>query len=318
MRREAHHVEKVIRVVESGSDAARSPLAASWRRSMEHHGLDPANDKAPYLIECSELARRRDELGRLLAMATPKLDELFALVGASGCGVLLTDATGIVLDLRCADADAATFRNWGLHPGADWSEAHEGTNGIGTCLAEKRRITIHREDHFFARNTALSCMDAPIFGADGRILAALDVSSARVDETEGFNRLLSNTVSQYAQVIETCHFRSSFPNARIIMAGPDGIDATALLAVDGDDLVIGATRTARRMFGLEPTGQIKPRPTVDLFGRDGGPTGFEKAERAAVVRALVRADGNVSQAARTLGIGRATLYRQMHRLGIER
>ena len=38
--------------------------------------------------------------------------------------------------------------------------------------------------------------------------------------------------------------------------------------------------------------------------------------RAAVVRALARAEGNVSKAARTLGIGRATLYRRMTRLRI--
>ena len=36
----------------------------------------------------------------------------------------------------------------------------------------------------------------------------------------------------------------------------------------------------------------------------------------AVVRALARADGNVSEAARALGVGRATLYRRMKRLGI--
>ncbi|MGM0662392.1 MAG: GAF domain-containing protein [Pseudomonadota bacterium] len=318
MRPKAHHVDKVIRAVQSGSDAARSPLAASWWRSMEHYGLDPASSGPPDLIEDRDLIRRRDELGRLLTVATPKLDQLFALVGATGCGVMLTDATGIVLDLRCTDADSATFHDWGLHPGANWSEAREGTNGIGTCLAERRRVTIHRDDHFLVRNTVLSCMDAPIFGTDGHVLAALDISSARVDETEGFNRVLSSAVSQYAQAIENCHFRSAFPKARIIMAGPDGGDASALLAVDEDDLVIGATCSARRMFGLEPTGPIKSRPTVDLFGRGDGPTGFEKAERAAVVRALVRADGNVSQAARVLGIGRSTLYRQMRRLGIER
>ncbi|WP_281826122.1 GAF domain-containing protein [Jannaschia rubra] len=318
MRQEADHIDKVMRAVESRSDAARSPVAASWRRSMEHHGLDPARGKVPHVVEARELARRRDELGEFLAMAMPKLDQLFALVGASGCGVLLTDATGIVLDLRCADADAEIFRGWGLRPGADWSEAHEGTNGIGTCLAERRRVTIHRDDHFLARNTVLSCMDAPIFGADGHILAALDVSSARVNETEGFNRLLSAAVSQYAQTIENLHFRATFPDARIILADPDEADATALLAVDDNDLVIGATRSARRIFGLESVGPLKLRPSVDLFGRGDGPTGFEKAERAAVVRALVRADGNVSQAARVLGIGRATLYRQMHKFGIER
>ena len=42
-----------------------------------------------------------------------------------------------------------------------------------------------------------------------------------------------------------------------------------------------------------------------------------KAEKAAVIRALARAGNNVSQAARQLGIGRATLYRRMKRLGLE-
>ncbi len=318
MRQEREHAEKVFRVVGSKSDAACSSLAASWRRSMERYGLDPAWSRAPDLIEERELAQRRDELGRLIDLAAPKLDQLFGLVGASGCGVLLTNEAGIVLEGRYAEADARTFRDWGLHPGADWSEACEGTNGIGTCLAEKRRVTIHRDDHFLARNTALSCMDAPIFGAEGRLLAALDVSSARVDQTEGFNRLLAAAVAQSAQAIEACNFKSAFPGARIITADTADVDAAVLLAVDGDDLVIGATRAARRIFGLEPTGPIKPRPAVDIFGRGDGPTGFEKAERAAIVRAIARTDGNVSQAARALGIGRATLYRRMRQLNIDR
>ncbi|RLQ89385.1 GAF domain-containing protein [Notoacmeibacter ruber] len=285
---------------------------------MEHYGLDPATNAAPDLVEAPDLAQRQGELGSFLALAAPKLDQLFGLVGASGCGVLLTDAAGVVLDGRCAEADAATFREWGLHPGADWSEAREGTNGIGTCLAEKRRIIIHRGDHFMARNTALSCMDAPIFGVDGHILAALDVSSARVDETEGFNRLLAAAVAQSAQAIEAANFRAFFPDARIITAENDETETPVLLAVDEDDLVIGATRAARRAFGLELCGPFKPRPAADLFGRDDDPTAFEKAERSALIRALARSEGNASQAARALGIGRATLYRRMRHLGIQK
>ena len=45
--------------------------------------------------------------------------------------------------------------------------------------------------------------------------------------------------------------------------------------------------------------------------------GFERAERAAVIRALTRTQGNVSAAARNLGIGRATMYRRMKRLGLD-
>lgn len=302
--------------VSSGAAAARSLLAASWRRSVEHHGLDPAELRNPDPIAAAALSDRRAILDRFLFVASPKVDQLFGLVGHSGCGVLLTDKDGIVLDQRCAEGDSAVFRDWGLSVGADWSEAREGTNGIGTCLAEKRQITIHRDEHFFARNIGMSCMDAPIFGPDGRILAALDVSSARADQTAGYNRLISAMVTQTAKSIEADYFRASFPGARIVVAGTDDTDTALLLAIDADDLIVGATRGARKAFGLDMSGDLRPRPASDLFGRDDGPTGFEKAERAAVIRALTRADGNVSEAARALGVGRATLYRRMKRLGI--
>ncbi len=310
------HIDKVMTVVTSGSAAARSTLAASWCRSMERHGLDPADARTSERLDAGELRENRARFDRFMLVAGPKLDQLFGLVGNSGCGVLLTDENGIVLDRRCADGDASTFERWGLAVGADWSEAREGTNGIGTCLAEKRRVVIHRDEHFLARNIGMSCLDAPIFGTDGQLLAALDVSSARADQTAAYNRLIAAMVSQTARAIEADYFRASFPTARIVIADSDEGDGSMLLAIDGDDLVIGATRGARKAFGLEPSGEVKPRPASDLFGRGDGPTGFEKAERAAVVRALARADGNVSEAARALGIGRATLYRRIKRLGL--
>lgn len=299
----------------SQSNSATSALAASWRRSLLKHGLDPADARRPERLTFDELAARRQAMERFLRVAGPQLDQLFNLVGLSGCNVLLTDADGVVLDQRVNGADAEQFRDWGLWQGTVWSEAVQGTNGIGTCLAEGRQVTIHRDEHFHTRNTAMSCMDAPIWGPDGRLLAALDVSSARADQTERYNRLIGAQVAQTARAIEAVFFRASFPEARIVVADDNG-DAAALLAVDKDDLAIGATRAARRVLGLEREGAIRQRPAADLLGRDDDLTGFDKAERAAVARALARADGNVSAAARALGIGRATMYRRMARLGL--
>lgn len=310
------HVDRVLDAVQSGSAAARSTLAASWLRSAARHGLDPADDRAASRLDESEIRARRACLERFMVVAAPKLDNLFGLVSNSGCGVLLTDMNGIVLDRRCEMADEAAFESWGLAIGTDWSEASEGTNGIGTCLTEQRQVTIHRDEHFRAQNIGMSCLDAPIFGTDGRVLAALDVSSARADQTVSYNRLIAAMVAQTARAIEADFFRASFPKARIVVADSDDSETSMLLAVDADDLVIGATRGARKAFGLEQDGEIKARPASDLFGREDGPSGFEKAERAAVVRALARADGNVSKAARALGVGRATLYRRMKRLGL--
>ncbi len=299
----------------SQSNSATSALAASWRRSLLKHGLDPSDARRPERLTLEELSQRRQAMDPFLRVAGPQLDQLFNLVGLSGCNVLLTDANGVVLDQRVNGADAEQFRDWGLWQGAIWSEAAQGTNGIGTCLAEGRQVTIHRDEHFHTRNTAMSCMDAPIWGPDGLLLAALDVSSARADQTERYNRLISAQVAQTARAIEAVFFRASFPDARIVVAD-DTPDAAVLLAVDKDDLAIGATRAARRALGLEREGAIRPRPAADLLGRGDDLTGFDKAERAVVARALARTDGNVSAAARALGIGRATLYRRMARLGL--
>ena len=310
------HVDRVLSTAHSPSAAARSRLAASWRRSMLTHGLDPADRRAPPRIEAPALHRRRAELDQFRALAAGKLDSLFQLVEGVGCCVILSDAEGVILDQRCNPGDAAAFQDWGLWEGADWSEAAQGTNGIGTCLAEARAIIIHGDDHFSARNIGMSCMDAPIFGADGRILAALDVSSACPDQTGAISRLIAVTVARTARAIEADNFRAAYPEARIVVADGHDPDAAVLLAVDRDDLVIGATREARRVFGLGQGGRIAPRPAADLLGRGEDPAGFDTAERAAVIRALARSGGNVAQAARALGVGRATLYRRMNRLGI--
>jgi transcriptional regulator of acetoin/glycerol metabolism len=309
------HADYVAR--QSQSNSATSALAASWRRSLLKHGLDPSDARPPERLTWEELSQRRQAMDPFLRVAAPQLDQLFNLVCLSGCNVLLTDADGVVLDQRVNGADAEQFRDWGLWQGTIWSEAAQGTNGIGTCLADGRQVTIHRDEHFHTRNIGMSCMDAPIWGPDGRLLAALDVSSARADQTERYNRLISAQVAQTARAIEAVFFRASFPDARIVVASGDNADAAMLLAVDKDDLAVGATRAARRALGLEREGAIRPRPAADLLGRrDDDLTGFHKAERAAVARALARADGNVSAAARALGIGRATLYRRMARLGL--
>lgn len=301
----------------SASSSAVSAVVSSWRRSLVKHGLDPAESPHAQRMSSAELNALRDRLGLLLDVANPQLDQLFELVGQPGCNVLLTDAGGWVLEQRVRDGDASEFSDCGLSNGHEWSEAAQGTNGIGTCLAEQRVLTIQRDEHFRTRNTSMTCMDAPIWGPDGRLIGALDVSSVRTDMLDGYIRLIEAQVAQTARIIETALFRASFPKARIMLAGEDGSNPAALIAVDKNDLTIGATRAARRLLGLAREGEISPRPVADLMHRDDEMRGFEKGERAAIARALARSNGNVTAAAKALGIGRATLYRRMARLGLD-
>ncbi|MEO1961474.1 MAG: sigma-54-dependent Fis family transcriptional regulator, partial [Paracoccus sp. (in: a-proteobacteria)] len=138
----AHRSHADLVAEQSQSKSATSALAASWRRSLLKHGLDPGDARGPERLSLAELSARRQAMEHFLKVAAPQLDQLYNLVCLSGCNVLLTDAAGVVLDQRVSDGDAAQFRDWGLWQGMDWSEAAEGTNGIGTCLAEARQVTI--------------------------------------------------------------------------------------------------------------------------------------------------------------------------------
>lgn len=308
-----HHVDRVLESVSSSRAAARCAVAASWRRSFAKHGLDPAAPPANRDLDPDRLGQQREASGRLLHLAEPRLDELFHMIAHCGAAVFLTDQDGLVLSGRTSAGDADAFRSWGLEPGADWNEARQGTNGIGTCIAERRALIVHRDEHYMAQNIGMSCIDAPVYGPDGALVAALDVSSARADQTESMNQLIAAMVNRLSVQIETDLFRDHFSGRRIVMAGEESAGAQ-LLAVDRDDIVVGATRAARQSFGMAREGRIERKPLRDLTGEDAA--GLEGAERGAVLRAITRAGGNMSEAARELGIGRATLYRRMKRLGV--
>jgi transcriptional regulator of acetoin/glycerol metabolism len=203
----------------------------------------------------------------------------------------------------------------GLWTGAVWSERCEGTNGIGTCIVEQRAVTIDREQHFFTRNAGLFCTTAPIFDEHGDLAAALDVSSCRADLTDGFARLIASAAADAARVIEAENFRLAFPKARILLAPTGERYGSSLLAIDRDDLVIGATRAARIGLGVNSATLKRPTPAADLIGRaDPESDDIDAAKRAVLHRALARSGGNVSKASKDLNMSRATFHRKMKEL----
>lgn len=310
----ARHGDKIRQVALSKAEAAKSTVAASWSRSLLLHGLDPEN--APRASRMAEIdyRRARERMGRLTEIASPVMDRLFASVGGSGCSVVLTDASGVIVERRGNPSDDSAFQHWGLWTGADWSEASEGTNGIGTCIVEQRPVIIHRDQHFYASNTAMSCMGAPIFNHVGEMAGVLDISSCRADLADAFVALLNDAVAEAARRIETEIFQAAFAKNRIVMAGASD-RGPMLLALDQDDLVVGATRRARKALGLSDEYFVNPRPARDILSA-AGPKDLASAERGEIRRALAHAHGNASQAARNLGISRATLYRRMAQLGL--
>ncbi len=308
-------------------EAARHPLVASWQRSSVLHDLDPGKHRPPERLTEQELAEAQERLGVLIHTSEFSLNQLYMAVGDVGCSVVLADKNGVALSRRGAQQDDKTFNKWGLWTGAIWSEKSEGTNGVGTCIAEERPLTIHKGQHFHTKNTGLSCTAAPIFDHQGDLMAVIDVSSCRADLTAGFSRLISVAVVDTARRIETDHFKERFSDARILLAStenghelpPEASRGAALIAVDQDDLVIGATRCARNIYGLSNADLSNPRTLASLHGNDVDQANeYARAEQRVIQQAMANMGGNVSAAAREMGISRATLHRKLKKFGMTR
>ena len=124
-------------------------------------------------------------------------------------------------------------------------------------------------------------------------------------------------VGEAAKRIESEYFRRAFPKARVVVAPTTDKLGPALLAIDADDLVVGATRAARAAFAVTSTAIAAGLPAEAVLGEERNDSeGFAAAERAVLRRALARADGNVSKTAAALGVSRATLHRKLRRLGM--
>ena len=311
-----YHADEVKQAVGSGA-AARSPVVASWTRSSNLHSLSPERDTVPERIDDVSLGRERDALGRLLEAAGPSLDQIFELVGHTGCSVVMANREGVILDRRGASADDTQFAQWGLWTGTVWSERSQGTNAIGTSIVEGRPVVIHRDQHFLTRNTALSCMTAPIHDECGMLAAVIDVSTCRPELSEEFARVICSLAVDTAHRIETQNFNLAFAGHRIVMLPEQARRGPTLLAINRHDMVIGATHLARRALGLPDHERKLNVPAPELLGSNAVEEDtFDGAERGVLLRALERHARNVTQTAKALGLSRATLYRKLAQHGL--
>ncbi|MBL4926490.1 GAF domain-containing protein [Fuscibacter oryzae] len=292
--------------------AARSAIVASWARSAQMHGLDPQRQIRPDRLTAAEFTALCQRMEPVSRAARPALERLFQAVGGLGACVILAADNGVPVERLGRDAENRDFSDAGLWTGALWTEAAVGTNGIGTCLAEGRPVIIHRDQHFLSTNIGLTCASSPVHDDEGRLVAVLDVSTARQDVSEGIAGLISHSVLEAARKIESDLFHARHPDARMVLVPGHDRAGSALLAVDADDLVVGATRAARAHLGLSGDLMRSPLPVADLLGLSSHDRP-EDGERAVLTRAVARAGGNVSAAARALGISRATLHRKLGR-----
>ena len=315
-------------------------VTRSWRRCIAQ-GRRPTDAIAFDAVGRGALRRSREANASLLTAAGPVLADLDRLIAPTRYFSILTDASGVVVAVG-ASADPHDAHVHAIaRVGVDLSERRVGTTAIGAALGELHPVWLHRGEHFFDATSVYSCAGAPIFGPDGRCAGMLDLTGVLAPERPELRHL----AARMARRIEDALLRA-LPHRALLQVrwpGIDDNDEAGLLAVDDEGRIVGADRTARTMLSLDPSAAeppaaqhcfaVPPAALLDLRAdmpaqtlplwsglqvtvapvarRDPTPARWRDAEALLIREALQAAGGNVAQAARRLGLSRATLYRRL-------
>jgi transcriptional regulator of acetoin/glycerol metabolism len=153
----------------------------------------------------------------------------------------------------------------GFRVGALWSEREAGTNGMGTCLAERDCIAVCQHEHFYPRYTSLTCSAAPIFDDSGEIAGVLDVTS-RSKLLQQHSLVL---VGMSRQMIENRLLDARYRHANMIHfhSRPEFVGTLhgGKLAVADDSTVLAANRSALFQLGFRSLSELRGRRIEEAF-----------------------------------------------------
>lgn len=324
-------------------------IERSWRRCLAH-GLQPQDEVIWEQIPKQAEARVKEANRTLAVAARPVLESLGRAIASTRYFAILTNEEGMLVDahgpIDRGDRRATAITRVGL----DLSERVVGTTAIGAVLTELQPVWLHRGEHFFQQAGCYSCAGAPLFGPDGRCVGMLDLTGIDAAERPELKHLVSQAARSIENALTLARphrlvLRLNWPG-RLLGDDDDGI-----VVLDRDGWVTGSNGAARQMvsaLAAGPHGAVhcselfaQPwEPLFDLACSSGDPQPVEvplwsglrlsclpqragepaparsrlplrDVEIALIKKAVADSRGNVMEAARSLGISRATVYRKL-------
>jgi transcriptional regulator of acetoin/glycerol metabolism len=223
----------------------------SWQRCRAfglNHQSAPAFDQLP----ASGIAQLLDCHHSLVQTTHQEVLPYYEnILSNSNCLIMLADNQGQVLTSWGTQRFIEPNLARGFQAGASWMERCSGTNAIGTALACEQAVHIEHDEHFLKANRFMTGSAAPIFDAERKVIAVLDVSSDSYlppSHTLGMVKMMSQTVENrlILNLFHGQHFQLTFNT------GLNNLDSqwAGLLIFDESGQVLSANRRADNLLGV--------------------------------------------------------------------
>ena len=266
------------------SQAPEEATIRSWKRSAATHHLQPALGGERVRLSQQSISDHVLAIEDVLWTASAGVAQLHSQLLGAGYVTLLTDAQGVTVDYRnnpSFDREIAAAR---IGVGSKFSEAEEGTCGVGLCLLERTAVTVHKSEHYLDRNVGLSCTSAPIFLPSEELVSVLSVASVSAPDEKRSQHMVMHMVKSTATLIENAIFFTQFNRCWIINVGLHHqllrAQAGGLLAVNEEGNIMGAnaqmvqTASLAGLVGLKGMRLCEVIPDFSGFSRLSGVASF--------------------------------------------
>ncbi|MFM7025568.1 MAG: helix-turn-helix domain-containing protein [Limnohabitans sp.] len=325
-------------------------LQRSWQR-CQSWGLSPGQRIGFDAVSTTRMRQVQEASRPLVQAARPVLAELVRAMGNIGYFAILTNAEGIVIDVHGPVDRSDRRADVIARVGVDLSERAVGTTAISAALTELQPVWLHRGEHFFDDTGVYSCAGAPVFGPDGHCAGMLDLTGVEVAERPALKHLVRRSARsiENSWLLTTPHaltlrlnwpgnqpgddsdglltldedgrITGANPTARQMLsltAGGNGSHASDVFAMPWETL-FDAARRADGFCEVPLWSGLRLQTQAHRSGDDPAPNAVPRSsgkalrdvEAELIRQAVVKAKGNVAEAARTLGISRATVYRKL-------
>ena len=243
-------------------------ILSSHERSRAF-GLQPQYSADLARLDAAALRDLQLRNARLCAQALPVMEMLYEQLTHAQSMVVLTDASGVVLQALGDAGFLQRAQTVALAPGAMWSEASKGTNAIGTALMTERATLVHGQEHFMRSMQFLTCSAAPVFDHKGVLLGVIDVSGDR----RSYHPHTLALAAMAARLIENQWFADKFRHHLRLHFHTSGQSLGTLhecvLALDDSGGLLGANRRALEALGTAAT-HLRRESLASLFGTSVG------------------------------------------------
>ncbi|MGA2479549.1 MAG: sigma-54-dependent Fis family transcriptional regulator [Spirochaetia bacterium] len=249
----------VVEKQEVEPGAVRPCILESWQRCRAF-GVDPCRNGECVSVEPAELSNRRALRADLLDAAVPYLHELYKIIEGSKSVITLSDEDGVVLE-AVTDEEIMQFKAFPRR-GTVHSEKVNGTNGIGTSLANGSPIQIRAEEHWLKDNHAWACNGAPI-RRDVKLIGSLNLSCPLEVNHEHSLGLIVASVKAIERELD---LKASLAQKQSLIQQQNAVLElldTGIILIDRDGMILSTNRTAREI--LRTDADVRGRPVAEII-----------------------------------------------------